>query len=504
MFQRWREVVGRKVDVMWFICIFFCVLCYLGGYFTFWIQERYGLEDRYIFVILVVISISLGGMFRKSSREIIEEEKESEDMQFFLSLWKEVERILGEVFSTLSYVLSLYSGVDKKGKLFKLLQDTRVNFSVSEEGPHLIFPSIIKQLSQYLLLIKEGIAEIEDARKEQEILFREDIEALRRKMDRILDDMGHFLYELSVINSLVIHSHTQVVDITDRAAVDIIKNLNTVDSSVQNILKVAREGIGRLDALFKGVSQDMADWSSVIKDLDYQIRAQVEEINSTVKNARMVLDRARTLEVLVEEVEEISEKTKLLALNAAIEAARAGAAGRGFAVVADEVHKLSSQTQQTVTKMNNMISSLISEVEQGFNRIMDTTSTSRRWSEMEEIKERLKKIFILNEKATRLRGEILQEMQRQTEVAAGVVVESLGEIQFQDITRQILEKIDEMLEKIGSLLDGCKRDMEKRGMLCLPLLEEVIEEYEGVLSSSFGRASREESASSPEPGIELF
>ena len=61
-------------------------------------------------------------------------------------------------------------------------------------------------------------------------------------------------------------------------------------------------------------------------------------------------------------IQEIATQTNLLALNASIEAARAGEAGKGFAVVAEEIKKLSEDTNNQISKVNELTCKVLESV----------------------------------------------------------------------------------------------------------------------------------------------
>ena len=86
-----------------------------------------------------------------------------------------------------------------------------------------------------------------------------------------------------------------------------------------------------------------------------KVKSAVEKSNSAIST---LVERAESIDKIVEVIEKITAQTNLLALNASIEAARAGEHGKGFAIVADEVRKLAVQT----VRSTQMITSLVQNI----------------------------------------------------------------------------------------------------------------------------------------------
>lgn len=86
-----------------------------------------------------------------------------------------------------------------------------------------------------------------------------------------------------------------------------------------------------------------------------ETKAANEEVVAAV--ARLI-ENAKAVENITEQIFSISGQTNLLALNASIESARAGEAGRGFAVVADEIRALADQTRKLTEEIQSVVGDL--------------------------------------------------------------------------------------------------------------------------------------------------
>lgn len=193
----------------------------------------------------------------------------------------------------------------------------------------------------------------------------------------------------------------------------------------------------------------MHSFSAGIKVMSDGSRKMVEVLNT-------VSSKLQTIENMLSEIDNISSQTNLLALNASIEAARAGEHGRGFAVVADEVRSLSMRSKEFNDQIRASYDDVNGSMTEAQNIISSLSETDQKLTtDSESQMEGLLKSLDLNSK--KIEDEV-DELTNSSNEINGMVNDAIKALQFEDMARQLLCKIENRLSVISQFSDVISRE----------------------------------------------
>ncbi len=191
-------------------------------------------------------------------------------------------------------------------------------------------------------------------------------------------------------------------------------------------------------------------------------RLSVREERSVIQNlSRFLRENREHLTAMSAEIEgglgllssitEITERSKLIAFNMSIEAARIGEKGRGFKVIITELHRLNEQTFEFSRKVAEMLGRfreynelLCNNMEEKAGAVI--SQADKGMQATESAVESL--IASANESVTLTKQVAL--MSESIDRDLDTVLEAL---QFQDITRQMIEGASDILWRLRETID---------------------------------------------------
>ncbi len=269
---------------------------------------------------------------------------------------------------------------------------------------------------------------------------------------------------------------TQVVEVREDDSTSMMAAMREMQNRLQRTIGEIRRSAESIASATKQIAAGNGDLSQRTEQQAASLQetaASMEELTATVKqnadNARQasglahnaseiatrghdvvsrvigtmgeINDSSRQIADIIGVIEGIAFQTNILALNAAVEAARAGEQGRGFAVVAGEVRNLAQRSGTAAKEIKQLISASVERVHNGSTLVQQAGTT------MGEILQAVQRV-------TDIMGEIAAASEEQS---SGISQVGRAVTQMDEVTQQNAALVEEAAAAAASLQDQAGR-----------------------------------------------
>ncbi|MBP2636674.1 MAG: methyl-accepting chemotaxis sensory transducer with Cache sensor [Firmicutes bacterium] len=219
------------------------------------------------------------------------------------------------------------------------------------------------------VIATQGVAEINHLAESLESM-RHGLQSIVSNIMRSSEQVAASAEELTAVSEQCSQATNQVA----HSITDVAEGVQRQNQAIDSTAAVTEEISASIEEIAANASQvaDMTDRTMESattgkKSVDAAV-SQMEKIEDVVSRSADIVallgDNSKKIGEIINTITGIANQTNLLALNAAIEAARAGEQGRGFAVVAEEVRKLAEGSEAAAKQIGEIITEIQSETEQ--------------------------------------------------------------------------------------------------------------------------------------------
>lgn len=233
------------------------------------------------------------------------------------------------------------------------------------------------QIEGKLLSRKDEIGDLSRAMKELQTEMAQSIVKIADNAKAVMNASGNLegtarettqsMREVGDAVTSIAESATEQAAISEQASM----HVSDMGERIQRTSREMQEMKQNTKAMQEAEEQGAQTLHRLLESND-EVRQLVEEIS---RQTRQTNESAQKIKEATEIIASIADETSLLSLNASIEAARAGENGRGFAVVAEQIQKLASQSNESSSRIEEIVSTLISDSNQAVATMEQVAAT---------------------------------------------------------------------------------------------------------------------------------
>ncbi len=265
--------------------------------------------------------------------------------------------------------------------------------------------------------------------------LRRESDDFNEKNENLLEDAAFLCTALPLMKKLA----TLIIDKTEESAMNLTENIFQISSKSS---KVGTHISNFLNDMFSG-DKSLKNNIDILNGEMNRINKLIDDFTSIKKryteDMKHIEENVQVINSYLSGIRDVSDRTGLLAINSSIEAARVGNAGKGFSVLAGEIQGLARSSKEISLQIDEIVTVIANTVEQSFSTLESEITIT-----LDELsRTRLDLLNIssnLNDKVSDV-----EEHVKHTDSLSKTVTEQLNNVtvnmQYQDITRQILEHI---------------------------------------------------------------
>ncbi|MCI8991306.1 MAG: hypothetical protein HFG80_01040 [Eubacterium sp.] len=212
----------------------------------------------------------------------------------------------------------------------------------------------------------------------------------RKEFEEVLGKNIKAVMHISSLDLTMKHHTERIIDIAQKmaAATAVIfgSAAGRADNRHEELTNTIIKASEQTDEIYSKIKEGQDELTG-IKELSCQTINVSSEMQ---KDMEELFEIIHNMNKVIEGINSISFQTNLLALNASIEAARAGEAGKGFAVVANEIRGLAEQTQTLTGNMGTFVQNIQAASQKSSRSAEETLAT------LGNVTEKIENVWELN------------------------------------------------------------------------------------------------------------